>query len=188
MPRRILFKGFFFKTFRGGDNFGDATLYSEPFSKVTWCWYTYTHTCIHTHTNTQIHNLTFGDGVVLGHPAGQHGVLAQPVDLGQGAYSLRGDHHHFDENHENKENHDSDPSTAKTGMTWIFWRRGEVGVDLELLGTVLQSFEGTFCTSKDLVEVRICSCLDISSFWPRRQFFCFFKISFHCKAEDNLED
>ena len=42
-------------------------------------------------------NLTFGDGVVLGHPAGQHGVLAQPVDLGQGAYSLKGDHDDFDE-------------------------------------------------------------------------------------------
>ena len=45
-------------------------------------------TYIHTHTNTQIHNLTFGDGVVLGHPAGEHGVLAQPVDLGKGADPL----------------------------------------------------------------------------------------------------
>ena len=34
------------------------------------------------------HNLTFCDGVVLGHPAGQHRVLAQPVNLGQGADSL----------------------------------------------------------------------------------------------------
>ena len=50
-------------------------------------------------------NLTFGDGVVLGHPAGQHGVLAQPVDLGQGADSLRGDHDDFGD------------------MTRIFWRK-----------------------------------------------------------------
>ena len=34
------------------------------------------------------HNLTFCNGVVLGHPAGQHRVLAQPVNLGQGAYPL----------------------------------------------------------------------------------------------------
>jgi hypothetical protein len=26
---------------------------------------------------------TFGDGVVLGHPAGHDGVLAQPVNVGQ---------------------------------------------------------------------------------------------------------
>jgi len=26
---------------------------------------------------------TFGDGVVLGHPAGHHGVLAQPVNVWQ---------------------------------------------------------------------------------------------------------
>ena len=37
----------------------------------------------------KVRGATFGDGVVFGHPAGEHGVLAQPVDLGQGPDPLQ---------------------------------------------------------------------------------------------------
>ena len=57
----------------------------------------------------------------------------------------------------------SDQKKLERSFQWGFqvplWIGGKIGlvigVDLDLIGTARQSFEGTFCTSKDLGEVRI---------------------------------
>ena len=58
MPRRILFKGFFYKTFGGGDNFGGCYFVLWAIFKgnvVLIHIYTYMHTYTYKYSNTQSH-------------------------------------------------------------------------------------------------------------------------------------